>query len=491
MVAIYIKKALKTGILMLGIFYLFSLLWLFSKRIVYPYELDWIEGGMLGSIIQILDGHPLYSAPSITYVPCLYAPVFFYLAALSANIFGASLLALRLVSILASLISLGIIVLMVRTETKSWFWGLASASLFAGLYPTTRLWFDLARVDSLFLMFFLLFLLSLQRSNSLRWQVSAGIFAAMAILTKQSGFTMCLPIIAMYVIFDWKNRLALPLTLALLYGSISLAFIFSSGGWYTYYSYSLLLTQQDNWIPYTFLDFSKDFILPNLMIAAALTLFMFPLQWSSHKSKERLFIWLVIFISTIITSYAGKAKVGGVANVVIPTFAMFSILFGICSAEISRRIQVSSYRHRATAEILVCIVVLCQLAQVVYNPALYIPSFDAYTNSTRALKFVKKFDGNVYAPNSSLALMAGKKPFAHPYAIWEIIHSHGQSQEKDMLKNELQKAVDTQLFDAIVILPSFDYFPNIETKYQLDKSNYLLISDEWKVRGKIFVLADK
>ncbi len=65
---IYIKRALKAGILILSVYYLLSLLWLFSKQITYPYEIDWIEGGMLTSVMQILDGHNFYAAPSVTYV---------------------------------------------------------------------------------------------------------------------------------------------------------------------------------------------------------------------------------------------------------------------------------------------------------------------------------------------------------------------------------------------------------------------------------------
>jgi 4-amino-4-deoxy-L-arabinose transferase-like glycosyltransferase len=488
-VGIYIKRALKIGIFLLGIYSLLSLLWLFSKRLVYPYEIDWIEGGMLTSVLQILDGHNLYVQPSITYVPFLYAPVFFYLAAFVAKIFGASLLALRLVSVIATLTSLALIVLIVFGETKSWFWGFVSASLFAGLYPQTRFWFDLARVDSVFVMFFLFFLFSLRRGNSLPWQIAAGIFASMTILTKQNGLTMCLPIIATYFLFDWRRRLALPITFALVFGSISLAFILSSDGWYTYYCYGLALSQPNNWISYTFLDFINGFILPYLSIAALLSLFVFPL-WFSQKSKdkERLLLWLVIFASTIITSYVAKSNVGGVNNVVIPTFAVFALLFGICAAEVSKVLQVGSNRYRITAEICFCLLALFQLVQVIYNPLLYMPSFDSYQNGSRALKLVKKFDGNVYVPNSSISLMAGKRTFAHPSAIWDVLNSGGGSRGKDILESNLQQAVDARLFDAIFILPSFDYFPDLQKYYVLDHSKYFLVDDTWKEKANIYVL---
>jgi hypothetical protein len=489
LVAIYIKRILKTGILILGVFYLFSLLWLFSKRLVYPFEFDWIEGGMLTSVMQILDGRNLYVQPTVAYVPFIYAPIFFYLSAFAAKIFGASLLTLRMVSAVASLISLATIVLIVFDETKSWFWGFVSAALLAGLYPATGFWFDVARVDSVFLMFFLLFLYSLRRGNSLPWQVAAGIFASMAILTKQNGLIMCLPVMAIYLLFDWKHRLALPITFALVYGIISLAFIVSSDGWYIYYCYSLVLSNPNNWMSYTFLDFINDFILPNISIAALLTLVVF-LFWFSQKSTQRLCLWLVIFATTIVTSYAARTNLGGVNNVVIPTFAVFSILFGICASEFSKIFQATSNRYSAIAEICFYLLALFQLGQILYNPLLHAPSLTDYQNGAKSLKLVKKFNGDVYTFNDSLLVMAGKRTFAHPSAIFDVMQDQSNSRGKTILESELQTAIDTRLFDAIVVLPSFGYyFPNLEKYYVLDESKYLFINNNsWKVKGNMYVL---
>jgi hypothetical protein len=483
---IYISRILKAGILGLGLFYLCSLLWLFSKRLVYPYELDWIEGGMLTSVIQILDGHNLYSAPSITYVPFIYAPVFFYLSALTAKILGASLLTLRLVSVIATLVSLGTIVLIVWGETKSWFWGLASAGLFAGLYPATRLWFDLARVDSVFLMFFLLFLFSLRRGNALHWQILTGIFLSLTILTKQNGMSMCLPILAVYFLFKWRNRLALPLTFAFVYGVLSLAFILSSDGWYIYYSYTLIASKPNFWLSYSFFDFIRDFIIPNISVAALLSLFVFPI-WFFRGSKERLLLWLSIFISTVVTSYLAKSNVGGVNNTVIPTFAICSILFGVGASELMTFFRPS--RYHAFAEVGFCILALFQLGQVVYNPLLLIPSPENYRDGTKAVKFIKKFDGDVYIPNSAIALIAGKKTFAHPSAVWEILASQGNSSAKEILESELKKAVDTKLFDAIVILPLYNYFPDLDLRqnYTTDRTNYILVDNDWHEKAQVYL----
>ena len=482
-----ISKLLMAGILALGALYVGGLLWLFSQRLAYPYELDWVEGGMLTSVIEILKGRSLYVEPTISYVPFVYAPVYFYVSALVAKIVGTSLLALRLVSIIATLVCLVMILLIVVRETKSWAWGFVAAGLFAGLYPASGYWFDLGRVDSLFLMFFLIFLFALRQADSLAWQITAGVSASLAVLTKQAGLTMCLPIIAVYFLLDWRHRLALPLTTLLVYGGASLAFILSSDGWYTYYCFSLLLSEPISETILTVFDFLKVFFVPNILIATILTILVF-VFWFLRNSRDRLWFWLIVFVSTIITSYAGKAKIGGVSNALIPTFAIFSIFLGVAIPEILKTLQSLPKLYYGLAEIGLCLLVLFQMTQVIYKPWRHAPSPDLSRNGDKALQLVRKFDGDVYIPNSAISLMAGKSTFAHPSAVWEVVHSRGESEGKDLLENDIQNAMDTRLFEAVIVIPSIDYFPDLQTYYVLDTSRYILVDENWQEKGEIYVL---
>lgn len=487
LVQVWTKRILIAGTLVLGTFYLAGMVWLFSQRLGYPYEIDWVEGAMLTSVLEILKGGSLYVEPTIAYVPLVYGPVYFHISALFAQVFGAGLLALRLVSILASLVSVVMIVLIVFRETNSWFWGFVSAGFFAGLYPASRYWFDLARVDSLFLMFFLIFLYALRRGDSVRWQICAGIFASLAALTKQSGLTMCLPVIGVYFLLDWKHRLALPLTTLLVYGGVSLGYILSSHGWYTYYCYVLLLLEPDNEVILTVFDFVREFIIPNILIATLLTIIVFSV-WFFQSSKERLILWSIIFATTIVTSFLGKSKVGGVNNALIPTFAIFAIFMGIAIPELSKTIQSWSKRYYRFAEITLCLLVVFQMTQVIYKPWRHTPPSEDYKDGAKALQLVKRFDGNVYAPNSAILLLAGKSTFAHPSAVWEVVHSLGDSQGKDLLKADIQKAIDTRLFDAVIVFSYIDFFPGLQEQYDLDGSKYILVDDNWKEKADVYVL---
>ena len=45
-------------------------------RIAYPYDLEWMEGGMLHHALRIQTGHGIYNAPSIDFIPYLYTPLY-------------------------------------------------------------------------------------------------------------------------------------------------------------------------------------------------------------------------------------------------------------------------------------------------------------------------------------------------------------------------------------------------------------------------------
>ncbi|HVR19832.1 MAG TPA: hypothetical protein VMS65_09050, partial [Polyangiaceae bacterium] len=90
------------------------------RRLRYPYELEWMEGGMLGHALQLLAGKPLYPEPSPDFVPFIYGPLYSYAGALAAGIFGPSLFALRLVSFASTLVVLVFLYRIVVYETSSW-----------------------------------------------------------------------------------------------------------------------------------------------------------------------------------------------------------------------------------------------------------------------------------------------------------------------------------------------------------------------------------
>ena len=149
---------LNLALFSLAVVYLIIYLWMAYYRLRYPFDLEWIEGGMVDQVQRLLHGQSMYVAPSISYVPFLYPPIYFYFSALAALLFGIGLFPLRLVSFLASLVSFTTIFLIVRAETKNDWAAILSTGLFVATFRVTGAWLDIARVDSLFLALWLLFI---------------------------------------------------------------------------------------------------------------------------------------------------------------------------------------------------------------------------------------------------------------------------------------------------------------------------------------------
>ena len=104
-------------------------------RLSYPFALQLTEPDTLAEVERVLHGQPLYVQPTFDYVPMIYGPVYFYLAAAAAQLFGGTYAPLRLVSLVASLGTALIIGYLVKRETGSLGAGLVAAGLYAASFP--------------------------------------------------------------------------------------------------------------------------------------------------------------------------------------------------------------------------------------------------------------------------------------------------------------------------------------------------------------------
>src|SRR5262249_33500057 len=128
---------------------LLALLAVALGRVAYPFEVEWLEGAALDEVRHAGAGGALYAAPSLSYVPLNYTPLYFWVASLFAHVFRPTFLALRMVSLLSALAVIGFLVDLVRRETRSWTAAFISAGLFAATFRLGGAWLDLAHVDSL------------------------------------------------------------------------------------------------------------------------------------------------------------------------------------------------------------------------------------------------------------------------------------------------------------------------------------------------------
>ena len=84
-----------------------TLLWMFARRLAYPYDLEWMEGTMLLHAHRLREGQPLYAPPSLAFVAFAYPPLQPALVALASTLFGLDYATGRALSILAYFMAVG------------------------------------------------------------------------------------------------------------------------------------------------------------------------------------------------------------------------------------------------------------------------------------------------------------------------------------------------------------------------------------------------
>jgi len=137
-----------------AIFFLGLFLRVALQRIDYPFELERMEGSMVDHMLRVYHGKSLYPKPSLEFVSAIYPPIYFWISALVAKIVGVGFFPLRLVSFLASLVNFALVFRIIHRETGIVSSGILAAGLFIGTFGLGGAWFDIARMDSLFLTFF-------------------------------------------------------------------------------------------------------------------------------------------------------------------------------------------------------------------------------------------------------------------------------------------------------------------------------------------------
>jgi 4-amino-4-deoxy-L-arabinose transferase-like glycosyltransferase len=456
-----IKLFLKYVLLAVSVLYLLVYFYMVYYRIRYPFELEWIEGGLLGQVQRIVNGQVVYAAPSLEFVAFIYPPLFFYLSALASQFFGATFFSLRLVSFLASLTSYICVFLIVKEETDNKFIAFISACFLAATFRVTGAWMDIGRIDSLFVALLFLFVYFIRHSNSTRAFILAGFFAALTLLTKQTALVMCIPAIGYAFLKDWKRTSILIATATAITGGVTLAFNLVSDGWYVYYVFELLGTQTE-WLGISeFVKFWPRDLLAHGTITLVFLLIYFSKTWREQKGQ----LLGVIFLSILAGTYMSRVKLGGYDSVLMPLYGIMAILMGLGSHKI---LEIVREQNGDRKEAVVYFFLIVQMAILVYNPFVQIPSLADVNAGQEFVQYLSSQKGRIYiADHPYLLAYAGKETHAHNAAVDDVLRGKKANRGKALLNAELSGAIKDQTFAMIISDTQWDVLPHLEKYYEI------------------------
>jgi len=408
-------------------------------RLTYPLVLEVLESNSLVEVHRILAGQPLYAAPSASYVPDGYPPLYFAVSAAAASVLGPSYLPLRLVSLVSSLACFAVLGRLVQRETGNPGAGIAASGLLAGTYFATHAWFDVARVDSLFLALSVAALYAVRWARRTRGAVAAGLLLGAAFLTKQSALAEGTAVLAVLAAGP-RRRLAVPAALAyagVLAGS-TLVLGLASHGWYLYYVFEQMGQHALNTAAET--RFWTGYLLPTLGIAACA---------AAIGARRAPPVLLAGCAALVLEGYAARVQIGGNANDMLPAYLALALLAGLAMAPRPGGQPGSAGRWAAAVA---AGLVTAQLAMLTagFRPGQAIPTGAERAADLRLGAGLRILGGTVAIPgNPGLALMAGLPEVEDQVAAADVLGASDRG-AKTIFTSSLARAVAAQGFTAII-----------------------------------------
>jgi hypothetical protein len=417
------------------------------KRLHYPSEYDWIEDGMLASVRHIAAGLPLYQAPTVTFTPYLYTPIYFYAVMAMAHFTGLGYAALRLVSIVSTLGCFAVIYGLVFSESRRHLAALAAAGLFAACYAATGNAFDIGRVDMLYLFFVLCAFYSTRRLNP----IVAAIFWVLAFQTKQG----VLPIAVLALCYDWHRprRIALGLGafIAGLGGSI-LWLNHISNGWYKYYVFGMAggfgynIQRIVRFLPTDVLSVCGIAVL--IIFAAILAT---PTATRNPLQSPAFNFYFLGSIGMIAFTFYIRIHRGANENSLLPMYAWFAILFGLAMGRLFTQFETRATHAAFAAYAILLLAASSQILLHIYTTSEYGPLPREFPEREGFLQQIRSIPGDVLVlGHPEDGLLAGKTLYAGSESIGAVIEAHNQG-PGDALVRQYTALLHSGQLKAIVL----------------------------------------
>lgn len=449
---VLLNRSMRIVVIGLSVFLVLLFLMVAVHRVRYPYEVEQLEGNMVLSVNRVLAHQPVYVAPNTHFIPFMYPPLYLYASAAMARLTGAGYLPLRLLSILCSLGCFAGIYLFVWRETQRHVYAIAAAALYAGSFPLCANWYDLARLDSMFVFLLLIALMGT------RWlsPLAAAFLWLPVFWTKQS----ILPVAFVMLASQWTKRKQALLSIVVLgVGAWLTVFLMdrATSGWFSFYVFHVPAANSDLQLRplalYLPLNFLHPFGVASLLLVVAI-LWLRP-TFRSATSHFYLGTLSVFFLCWFVMMHSGST-----GNVLMPVYALLAIGFGIAAARLE---QGCSPRIKAV----VLLAIAIQLGGLVYNPGQFFPSQTERADAEQTLKLARSLDGEIYiAQHPYEGTQAGAPEYVDLTALHDAMRALPEPQ-RIPLRAAMQKELESDRIQGVLFDGALDA-DSVSGKYTTD-----------------------
>jgi hypothetical protein len=439
-------------LLAVALVYLLELAYIVIRRIGYPFELEWLEGVAVDCIQHVLDGQKPYMRPSVDFACVQYPPVYGAVSAAACRILGIGFFPMRLVSCAATMGTLFLIVKIVRRETRRLSWGIVAAGFYAAMFAISGAWFDIARVDALFLLFLVA---AVDAYRFLRFSrakcVLVTVLFLLAFFTKQFGAIVIAALLPYGLVKNRREILIIEIAFGLGALLIIAGLDYYYDGWYSYYT--LYLPIQHGVTPVHWLDFWTADLWKPLPFILLLSVGFLVLE--RGRAEHRGLFYLVVAIGMFLVSWVTRLHAGSFVNALMPCCCTLAILGGVAMPTLLTRAKSLRGWQTTAATVLLYSMCILQFYWLAYNPSKHIPTREDEQAGRHLVALLRSMEGEIYVPCTGFyPTLAGKRSYANLALILDILRGTDQHL-KDEIGGQISRALSEKKFAAVVMPSTF------------------------------------
>jgi hypothetical protein len=441
-----------------------------SGRVFYPYDLEWMEGGMLHHALRIHDGQGIYVPPSVDFIPYLYTPLYPSLLAMFGGGFGITYTLGRVISIL-SLVGIGVITGLQIGATRHqhvrrgpvWAGVALALGLFAATYPFLEGWFDLVRADTLFL-----FMVTAGIAGLPQWSrigeglqghgrvAAGGALMALAFFCKQTGFIYVAFGGVLVLVVSWRRAL----TYVAAAGAVGLGGTWlldrTTRGWFWTYISEIHRAHDFNMDRFwkSFENILWHFPAMTIVIVVALIAVLVTriVKGELPRQAHPLLLWSATFAVSTVVGAVGWGTEFAHFNAYMPAFlhgamaagAAVPALFGCAIVWWGDRPRVELVATLAGLAAAIPLAVTCWTSR--WEPRRFMPTPSDVAAGDRLIARIRAIDGDVWMPSHPWYLeLAGKTPHVHRMGVKDV------TTRQTRVVEGLDEALQRHAFAAIIL----------------------------------------
>ena len=437
----------------------FAFLGLAILRLGYPLELDYIEGVMMDHIVRLSQGRPIYVAPSLDFITLAYMPGYATVSSLLARVVGPHFWVPRLVSLLSMCGLITLVILVVRTETRRWTWGIAGAAILTMSYGVTGGHYDVGRPDSMMLFLSMAGLTTLRFTTGTRGAVASALLLTAAFFTKQHAVWFGIAGIAHLAVND-RARLK-PYAATLIAGCAGGYLLLSLwlGPWFRFYTWEIPSRWSEvsrvrivHYVGHGLLGTHALVVLP-----ALLSLALVNPPWRGREG-----VWMFAGLAGLATGFMATLDPDAFRHVMNPTVVAFSVLGPICMARLVNAFVPAAREPGAPVPPIAAFIFCLLWVPLIYPIRAHLPHRNGHAAHDSLIVKLRSYPGPVLVLyHGFYGWQAGKGTGLHQITLDDIIRAPGNS----LLRR------DPEYFDRLFEpLRTGDNRPMILTDIRLDHS---------------------